>query len=224
MNDKIAKLKGPEQGPLAGLPAKKLMILLHGVGANGNDVFNLVPHFAEALPDTAFFSPDAPFPCDLAPVGLQWFSLKDRREDILIKGLAMAAPYLNQCIDEKMQQYKLQDKDVILMGFSQGTMLALYTALRRKKPLGAVLGYSGALIGIRKLKDDLVSRPPVCLVHGEDDMVVPFLAFQEAVVALQQADFFIHAYSQENVGHGIDPAGLKVGIEFLQHIFSEATI
>jgi len=212
------ELKGPEAKPKSGGKAKQLVILLHGLGANGEDLFGLVPYFAKVLEDAHFISPDAPFPCDMAPFGLQWFSLQDRSEEAILKGVREAAPILNSFIDKKKNELGLEDKDVFLIGFSQGTMLSLYTALRREKPLGGVLGYSGALAGAHLIKDECKSKPPVCLIHGEIDDVVPFDAFNQAMSVLQKQGFEVHGYSSPDLAHGIDPAGMQIGIKFIKDL------
>jgi len=212
----IQKLNGPEQKPKSGKKAKQLVIFLHGLGADGNDLIGLSSHFANYLPDAHFISPHAPYQCDLAPFGLQWFSLAIREEEVILAGVKHAAPILNAFIDEQKAKHKLADNQIILIGFSQGTMLSLYTALRRKKPLGAVLAYSGALVAPKLLNKELKSKPPICLVHGEADEIVPFDAFKQARDELQKRHIEVEAYSQANLGHGIDPAGMQIGGEFLK--------
>lgn len=213
----IIELNGPEQKPLSGKKAKQLIILLHGLGANGDDLFGLVPYFEKALPDAHFISPNAPFACDMAPFGYQWFSLQDRDEDAILKGVRKAEPILNHFIDKKKAELGLADKDIALVGFSQGTMLSLHTAIRREKPLGAILGYSGAIVAPHFIKDECKSKPEICLIHGEADDVVPFDAFNNAMSVLQKQGFQVHGYSQEGLGHGIDPAGMQIGIDFLKN-------
>jgi phospholipase/carboxylesterase len=218
-NNNITKLSGPEQKPLSGNQAKQLVVLLHGLGADGNDLFGLVPYFSKALPDAHFISPNAPFSCDMAPFGKQWFSLLDRSEDKILEGVKYVAPTLNAFLDTKLESLGLTDENLSLVGFSQGTMLALYTALRRQESMAGVLGYSGALVGAKLLEKEVVSRPELCLVHGEDDQVVPFEAFKEAIQVLQKAGFFVNGYSREGLAHGIDPAGMQIGCAFLRRVY-----
>lgn len=220
MTKKI-ELSGPEVPPVSGNKAKQLVILLHGLGADGDDLAGLSLHFAEILPDAHFVSLNAPFKCDMAPFGLQWFSLLDRTEEAVLRGVKIAEPILNNYIDDKKAELGLEDKDIALIGFSQGTMLSLHTALRREKPLGAVLGYSGALVAPHLLKDELKSRPEICLIHGEADDVVPFDAFSQAMSVLQKLGIAAHGYSREGLGHGIDPAGIEIGRFFLRDAFQK---
>ena len=213
----MTNLTGPQRPPESGKKAKQLVIFLHGLGADGNDLISLADFFAEALPDAHFVSPDAPYPCDMYPMGRQWFSLLERSEEAILKGVKVAEPVLNAFIDAKKKDLALEDKDIFLIGFSQGTMLSLHTAFRRPKPLGGVLGYSGALVAPHLLKDELVSKSPVCLIHGEADDIVPFDAFSNAMSVLQKQGVMVHGYSQEGLGHGIDPAGIQLGIKFLKN-------
>ncbi|MDA0781621.1 MAG: dienelactone hydrolase family protein [Rickettsiales bacterium] len=213
----MTNLTGPQRPPESGKKAKQLVIFLHGLGADGNDLISLADFFAEALPDAHFVSPDAPYPCDMYPMGRQWFSLLERSEEAILKGVKLAEPVLNAFIDAKKKELGLEDKDIFLIGFSQGTMLSLHTAFRRPKPLGGILGYSGALVAPHLLKDELVSKPHVCLIHGEADEIVPFDAFGNAMSVLQKQGVMVHGYSQEGLGHGIDPAGIQLGIKFLKN-------
>lgn len=217
---KTITLSGPEQKAKSG-KTEKLVILLHGLGADGNDLFGLVPYFTDSLPNAHFISPNAPFPCDMAPYGRQWFSLMIREEEAILEGLRAAEPILNSFIDEKLRELGLEDKDVAIIGFSQGTMLALHTVLRRAKPIGGVVGYSGALVAPHLLKEELKSRTPICLVHGEEDQVVPFDAFSQAISVLQKLGVEVHGYSREGLAHGIDPAGMQIGNKFLADVLAK---
>jgi phospholipase/carboxylesterase len=219
----MTKLSGLESKPASGKKAKQLIILLHGYGADGADLIELAPYFAEKLPDAHFCSPNAPEKCEMG-FGYQWFSLENRSEEKVLRGSKSAAPILNEYIDEKKKQLGLEDKDVALIGFSQGTMMSLYVGLRRDKPLAGVLGYSGALIAPHLLKDEIKSKPEICLIHGEDDQVVPFDAFTSAMSVLQKQGVMAHGYSQPRLGHGIDPAGMKIGVEFLSGVFSKVSV
>lgn len=214
---KTKTLSGPEQKAKSG-KAQQLIILLHGLGADGNDLFGLVPYFSDSLPNAHFISPNAPFPCDMAPYGRQWFSLQVREENTIHAGLKIAEPILNNFIDHKLKELNLKDEDLSIIGFSQGTMLALHTALRRSKPIAGILGYSGALVAPHLLKDEIKSRTPICLVHGEQDAVVPFDAFSQAISVLQKLGVEVHGYSREGLDHGIDPAGMQIGMKFLKGV------
>ena len=183
------------------------MVLLHGLGADGNDLIGLAPELARALPRVMFVSPDAPFPCDMAPYGRQWFSLQDRAPARVQEGTAMARPILDRFLDEALSVWGLKDDALALLGFSQGAMMALYTGLRRPKPPAAIVAFSGALIGDVPVAP-AAGYPPVLLVHGEDDPVVPFSSFRFARTTLGAAGVSVETVSRPGLGHGIDPAGL----------------
>ena len=180
-------LSGPELPPRAGGPPRQLVVLLHGVGADGNDLIGLAPALAERLPHAAFVAPDAPEPCDMAPYGRQWFSLRDRRPAALLAGAAASAPRLDAFLDGALARHGLANHQLALLGFSQGTMMALFVAPRRAPSIAAVLGFSGALLGAGRLAAETRSRPPVLLVHGAADEVVPLEALFAAVEGLQAA-------------------------------------
>jgi phospholipase/carboxylesterase len=211
-------LDGPRAGPAQAQDgrAKELVVLLHGLGADGNDLISLAPLFAQALPEAAFVSPNAPFPCDMAPMGRQWFSFQDRDPAAVLAGARVAATYLDAFIDAELERNGLTDDRLALLGFSQGTMMALHTAIRRPQPCAAVVGFSGALVGPELLAEEVRSRPPVLLVHGDADEVVPFQSMAAAEQALRAAGFLVHGETRPGLGHGIDEAGLKLGATMLK--------
>jgi phospholipase/carboxylesterase len=220
--DTTTPLFGPRLAPASGRAPKALVVLLHGVGADGQDLIGLAPHWARYLPEAEFLAPDGPEPCDMAPFGRQWFSLQDRTPAVMEAGLQAAAPIVNGFLDQALAERGLTDADLALVGFSQGTMTSLYTALRRPRPCAAVVGYSGALLGAPTLARDIVSRPPVLLVHGEDDGVVPFAAMAAASQALRSAGVAVETLARPGLGHGIDPEGLVAGLDMLRRHLPQA--
>jgi phospholipase/carboxylesterase len=211
-------LDGPRFGPAQaqdGRP-KELVILLHGLGADGNDLISLAPLFGQVLPAAAFVSPNAPFPCDMAPMGRQWFSFQDQDPAAVLAGARAAAAVLDAFIDAELERAGLGDERLVLLGFSQGTMMALHTAIRRARPCAAVIGFSGALIGPELLAAEVRSRPPVLLVHGDADEIVPFESMAAAEQALRAAGFLVHGEARPGLGHGIDEAGLQLGATMLK--------
>ena len=209
-------LNGPSFGPASGGPAKQLVILLHGVGANGDDLIGLAPMLSQVLPDAEFLSPNAPEPCDMAPVGYQWFSLQDRSPGLIEAGVRAAAPLVDRFIDDNCAARDINPDRVALLGFSQGCMMSLFVGLRRPTPLAAILGYSGALVAPEKLATEIVSRPPVLLVHGEADPVVPHQMFTAAQAGLAAAGVDVRTVSRPGLGHGIDEEGIRAGAALLQ--------
>ncbi|MEM6903241.1 MAG: dienelactone hydrolase family protein [Pseudomonadota bacterium] len=212
---KLTHLNGPAVAPASGGRAKQLVVLLHGLGADGNDLISLVPQIAKVLPDAAFIAPNAPEPCDMAPMGYQWFSLQDRSHDAMLAGVEGVAPKLDGFLDEVLDYLDLTEEDVFLVGFSQGTMMALHVGMRRERQLGAIVGFSGALVGGDRLPQEVVTRPPVLLVHGDADEVVPFQAMQMAADALLTAEVPVEAIRRPGLAHGIDPQGMLVALRFI---------
>lgn len=210
-------LSGPELAAKSGI-TKRLVIFLHGLGADGNDLLGIAPMLG--LPDTHFCSPNAPFACDMAPYGYQWFSLLDRDPARIISEIAYAAPILNAYIDAQLARFNLQPKDVALIGFSQGSMMSLYTAPRREQPIAGVVGISGALRGSELLASDIKSRPPICLIHGTADEVVPFTSMAQAEETLKANNVPVTAHARPGLGHGIDEEGIAITIGFLKKVFA----
>lgn len=201
---------------------KSLVILLHGLGSNGQDLISLAPYFAQKLPETAFISPDAPFACDMVPPGypnsFQWFSLQDRDPDKILSGIKTAVPVLEAYITEQIAQYGVTADQCALVGFSQGTMMGLYAAPRYKQPLAGVLGYSGALF--MGNESEIANKPPIHLIHGEADDVVPVEAFSEAKNTLTAHNFEFSGYTQSGLTHSIDEKGIESGSTFLSNVLS----
>jgi phospholipase/carboxylesterase len=211
----MATLLGPSVGPSAGGAPRQIVVLLHGVGADGQDLIGLAPMLAERLPHALFVAPDGPQPCDMAPYGRQWFSLQDRRPAALLAGVKRAAPQLDAFLDELLARHGLDESRLALLGFSQGTMTALHVAPRRRRPVAAVLGFSGALLGAEALPQEVRSRPPVMLIHGDADDVVPVDAMFMAVEGLQAAEIPVQWILRPGLPHSIDPYGIDAGARFL---------
>ena len=218
----MIRLRGPERGPVSGGRARAAVVLLHGLGADGEDLIGLADSWAGALPECRFLSPHAPERCDMAPMGRQWFSVRDRSEAALRAGVERAAPALDAFIDGALAADRLGDDRLVLVGFSQGTMMALHVALRRGRAPAGVLGYSGRLIGAARLADEAVARPPVMLIHGDADDMVPIAALHEAVAALGAAGVSAQWHVSSGVGHGIAPDGLAIGARFLRDCLAPA--
>lgn len=215
-----------EYGPASGGVAKQIVLLLHGLGSNGQDLISLAPYFAKRLPDALFLSPDAPFLCDMVPPGYpnsyQWFSLQSRDPKDMLGGVENAQPILNDLIDQTLEKYGVEADKLALVGFSQGTMMSLYCAPRYDETLAGVLGYSGALIGEEGLVQDPdeYRRPPVRLIHGEADDVVPVVAYHHAKEVLENAGFDVSGHTTPGLVHSIDEAGIDSGAKFLKSVFS----
>src|SRR5438067_6486478 len=216
----LGQVTGRSRPPLSGGKPGRLVILLHGLGADGNDLIGLQQYWGRVVPDAEFISPNAPFPCDMAPYGYQWFSVQDRTPAAVLGGVRAAAPLLDAFINDELQKRGLDESDAVLVGFSQGTMMALFVGLRRATPLAGILGYSGRLIAPDLLAGELRSRPPVLLVHGTEDPLVPFQSLAAAEVALKAAGIAVETLACVGTEHSIDPEGLQRGGAFLQRVLS----
>jgi phospholipase/carboxylesterase len=222
MTAPIAKLDGPRIMSVSSGAPKQLVVFLHGYGADGNDLISLGQHWRQLLPDAAFVSPNAPEPCAGNPFGgRQWFGLTMRDPKERWDGVQRAAPTLNAFLDEQLETLGLADNALALVGFSQGTMMALHVGLRRPKPLAAIVGYSGMLVEPERLKADIKSRPPVLLVHGDTDDVIPVQALHQARAGLGEAGVAVEWHVSPGLPHGIDGDGLDIAGRFLANAFAD---
>lgn len=212
-------LDGPRQSPAAGGAPKQLVVLLHGYGADGNDLIGLAPEWAGFLPDAEFVSPHAPFPCEASPFGRQWFGFQGRSREEVVDGVRKAAAILDQYLTELLGENNMDESKLALVGFSQGAMMSLYVSLRRSKPVAGVVAYSGRLFAPESLATELRARPKMLLVHGDADAVVPPDAHPVAVAALKAAGVPVEAMLRPRLGHGIDGEGLERGGQFLRAAF-----
>lgn len=222
----MAGLSGPSLEPRSG-QAKRLVVFLHGYGADGNDLIDIGRAWEPFLPDTAFVSPHAPEPCGQAPVGRQWFGLTFRDPNERWVGVNQAMPVLNAFLDEELQRRHLSPEALALVGFSQGTMMSLHVGLRRAVPPKAIVGYSGMFITPNDgppetVANEIVSRPPVLLIHGDSDELIPVQALFHSASALSALDVPVEWHVSSGVGHGIDHEGLRHGGEFLARRFGLA--
>ena len=222
MPDPLPRLTGPTVPPAQGGAPKRLVVLLHGLGADGNDLIGLAPFWGRLLPDAEFVSPHAPFPCDMAPFGRQWFSLQTREPSAILAGQRASGPIIDAFLDELLKARGLDDRALALVGFSQGAMMSLFVGLRRAKAPAAILAFSGALPGPELLASELRSRPPVLLVHGDADEVVPVRALAHAAAGLKAAGVAVEELLRPGLGHGIDEEGLTRGGAFLRQHLGEA--
>ncbi len=209
------------QKPVSGQAADSLVILLHGVGASGADLISLAEFWAPALPNTEFVSPNAPYPFDggipWMTDAYQWFSLDGITPEVRTQRVQEVAPILDAFIDSQLTQRGLPESRLVLVGFSQGTIMALYTALRRPHPCAGILGYSGRLAGVETLADELRSKPPVALIHGDEDTVIPLSEWQDASQTLEHHGVPLVTHCISGLGHGIDPEAIRLGQAFLTH-------
>jgi len=213
-------IDGPRLSPSSGAPARKLVVFLHGYGADGNDLIDLGRMFAPVLPDAAFVSPNAPDPCDQSPMGRQWFPLAMGDPHLYWQGVEHGAPALTAFLDAELDRLGLTDRDLALVGFSQGTMMALHVGLRRPGGVAGIVGYSGLLAGPEHLADPGVRKVPILLVHGEADPIIPVMALHASVAALGAAGINTEWHVSPGLAHGIDEAGLRLGADFLRAVLA----
>jgi phospholipase/carboxylesterase len=229
-------LNGPRQPSASGGTPRQLVILLHGYGADGNDLIGLAPHWARLLPEAEFVSPHAPEACELSPMGRQWFSLSNYDPNLMRRdpaytqemygrmreGAQAVAPTLDAFIDRELERTGLDDRQLALVGFSQGTMMSLQVGLRRPQTCAGILGFSGSLVGSERLPDEIRARPPVLLIHGDADEVVPVQALFAAVAGLGAAELAVEWHVSQGTGHGIAPDGLELGGDFLARVLGSS--
>jgi phospholipase/carboxylesterase len=214
-------LDGPKVAPKSGAAPKQLVVFLHGYGSNGDDLISLAPYWADLLPDAEFVSPNAPFPCEQNPYGgFQWFGLEERNPAMMLAGTRAAATILDAWLDDALKGRGLDASKLALVGFSQGTMMSLHVGPRRVQAPAAIVGYSGALIAPDALRAEIKSKPPILLVHGTADQVVPFAAMGAAAQVLQGLGIDVETIARPGLPHSIDPDGLARGGRFLQENFA----
>ena len=218
-------INGPRLDAKSG-QAKQLVVFLHGYGADGKDLIEIGRQWRAWLPDAAFVAPNAPDPCAMSPMGRQWFALSNRRPDDRQgaderwAGVVQARPAVDAFLDAELTRLGLDETRLALVGFSQGTMMALHVGLRRKRAPACIVGYSGVLIGPEHLSEALArdargAPPPILLVHGDQDPVIPLEALFVSSEELAKAEMPTQWHLSLGVGHGIDAGGLRHGGLFI---------
>jgi len=216
-------LDGPRLSPKSGT-TRQLVVFLHGYGADGGDLIELAHHWRDGLPDAAFVAPHAPDSCEGAPMGRQWFPLTMRDPAELWRGVTAAGPALEAFLDAELARHRLAPTDLALVGFSQGTMMALHVGLRREARLAGIVGYSGLVVlesgrGPESLKEQARAMPPVLLTHGDRDEVLPVEMFHFTREALAAAGIPCQWHLTAGLSHGIDAETLRHGGLFLRQAF-----
>jgi phospholipase/carboxylesterase len=211
-------LVSKRRAPLSGKTGS-VVVLLHGYGADGTDLLGLADPLAPHMPDTLFVAPDAPERCTNNAFGFQWFPipwLDGSSEEAASASRRVSAVKLDDFLDEVLEDAGLPSSRMVLLGFSQGTMMSLHVAPRRAEPVAGIVGFSGRLLEPARLAEEAVSRPPVLLVHGDADDIVPIAALSETGDALTRAGFETYAHVMKGTAHGIAPDGLSVALSFMR--------
>ena len=208
-------VNGVSLQPKSGAAPKLIVLLLHGYGSNGNDLIAFAPMWQDVLPDALFLAPHGPQRCAMMAAGYQWFGLSNFDPVALARDAASAAPAIHAFIDRKLAQYGLNDDALAMVGFSQGTMMALQVGLRRRTAPGAIVGYSGLFTGGADLAANDRPKTPILLVHGSADPVVPIDALHRSKAALDALDYDVQTHVAPGLGHTIDPQGLNLGKAFI---------
>jgi phospholipase/carboxylesterase len=212
-------LNGPRLGPARG-QATHLVVLCHGYGADGNDLIGLAPHLQRALPTAAFAAPHAPERCTMGGAGYQWFPLSRFDQHELARGVEAAAPSLDAFLDSELKRLNLAADRLALLGFSQGTMMALHVGLRRRPAPTCIVGFSGVLVAPEKLPKLDSPGPPILLTHGDADQTIPIAAMFQSALALGGAGFAVRWHISHGLGHGIDGDGLSLGGQLIADTFA----
>ena len=203
----------------SGSSIKNAVILCHGYGGDGKDISIVAHYWKNFLPDTLFVCPDAPEVCKVNPQGFQWFDLMDQTEDEILSKSLIAEAKLNKFIDEVKEKNKLKTSQIALVGFSQGCMISLQTALKRKDKIKCLIGYSGKILNQDHLRKNIHSRPEIYLMHGDIDNVVPLNSLLEAKEFFSNQKYEINTKIFKNCEHRIPTEGLSIGLEFLKKNF-----
>ncbi|MGB1918991.1 MAG: alpha/beta hydrolase [Candidatus Puniceispirillales bacterium] len=194
---------------------QQLIVLLHGWGADGSDLIDLAPHLSARFPHAVICAPDGPEPCTANPMGRQWFDLGVDATQI-DEGPSKAFPGLQKLLQALMEQFHISASQLAVAGFSQGGMMALYSGVRLTEAPGAIISIAGALLAPNQMAQALTAKPPVLLVHGKDDQVVPFQAMDMAKMVLESNGISVETLACEGVGHGISDDGLNRLITFIE--------
>ena len=203
----------------SGSLVKNAVILCHGYGGDGKDISIVAHYWKNFLPDTLFVCPDAPEVCKVNPQGFQWFDLMDQTEDEILSKSLIAEKKLNKLIDEVKENNNLKTDQVSLVGFSQGCMISIQTALKRKDKIRCLIGYSGKILNSKHLSKNIISRPEIYLMHGDIDSVVPITNLLEAKEFFSKFNYKINTKIFKNCEHKIPTEGLSIGLEFLKKNF-----
>lgn len=214
----LPTLSGPEIAPASGGAPKQLIVFVHGYGADGNDLISLGQYFAQVAPDAAFISPNAPYRCAASPFGYQWYDVWVQDKAERLAAVRGTAAIFDTFLTEQLARHDLTEDKLVLIGFSQGTMMSLFVAPRRANPVAGIVGYSGRMEAPQALKDEIRCKPPVVLVHGDSDELLAVSEMETAAAALTENGVPVETHVRPGLGHGIDEMGIRIGLEFVKRV------
>ncbi|GGE93225.1 alpha/beta hydrolase [Sphingomonas prati] len=213
-------LDGPRLAPLSGSAPDALVILIHGYGSNGDDLISLARMIQPALPNAAFVAPNAPMRMPQMAAAYQWWPIQTFSMAERAAGAVSAAPTLDAFITQELEKTGLPADRLLLVGFSQGTMMALHVGLRRAGPIAGIVGMSGMLVAPDRLEGEIRSRPPVLLIHGTDDEVVPFRSLDLASASLAAVGVAVETHVSPGMGHSVGQDGLAAATAFARRVLA----
>ena len=202
--------------PLSKKKPKQIVVLCHGYGGDGNDISILAINWQRFLPDTIFLCPNAPEICAVNPQGYQWFDLSSEKEDLILEKSLIAEQKLNIFLNEVLNHYQLETSNLALVGFSQGTMVSIQVALKKKEQINCLIGYSGKIINEKHLSKNINYRPKIFLMHGDKDSLVLPSHLLEAKEILSNYGIKIKTKLFKDCEHKISVEGMSLGLNFLR--------
>lgn len=217
----LPQLSGPEAEPASGGIAKQLIVFVHGYGADGNDLFSLSQYFAQVAPEAAFIAPNAPYRCDGSPFGYQWYDVWTQDPADRLAAVRSTGEIFDAFLTQQLDRRGLGEDKLVLVGFSQGTMMSLFVAPRREKAVAGIVGYSGRMESPDLLAAEIRSKPPVVMVHGDSDELLPVSDMETAAATLSACGVEIATHVRPGLGHGIDEMGIRIGLEFVNAVLGE---
>jgi phospholipase/carboxylesterase len=195
---------------------KQIIILCHGYGGDGQDISVLALNWRRFLPDAVFLCPNAPEVCAVNPLGYQWFDMAIENDEMILEKSLVTEKKLNTFLDQVLDDYQLDITNLALVGFSQGSMMIIQTALKKKEQINCLVAYSGKIINKQHLSRNIVSRPKIFLMHGDKDAIVSPGHLLESKEFLVQQSLKIKTKLFKNCEHKISVEGLSFGLEFLR--------
>ena len=214
----IPDLTGPEAEAVSGGPAKQLIIFVHGYGADGSDLFSLGQYFKTVTPEAALCAPNAPYRCEGSPFGYQWYDVLMQDPSERLRAIRSTAAIFDNFVDQQLDRRGLSDDKLVLIGFSQGTMMSLFAAPRRERSIAGIIGYSGRMEAPELLKEEIQSRPPVVMVHGDSDELLAVSEMETAAAYLRDNGVEVATHVRPGLGHGIDEQGIHLGLKFVGRV------